>query len=153
MQVFALILWLLFTPISPAQPIFDVPHTLAEEAAAVCKGEASFAVDECVCTVHNRLFHGWSEELVVKNAYFATPQPVSEDEIARAKQILDGEIACDPDLYFIFEPYSVQLLGFEAVPARLHIDAPGRPGVWVRFYARRDWNDSRRYSQPEADND
>lgn len=140
MQTLLIILYLFFAPFSPAQPIFDVPHTLAEEAASVCKGEASFAVDECVCTVHNRLRHGWKEELVVKNAYSATPQPVNETEIARAKRILDGELACDPNLYFIFEEYSVRKLGFEAVPARLRVEAPGRPGVWVEFYAREDWN-------------
>ena len=34
--------------------------TFAGQVAAKCSGEAAFAVQECACTVKNRLEAGWS---------------------------------------------------------------------------------------------
>ena len=117
----------LFTP----QP--DPAHV-----AAVCKGEASFAIEACACSVRNRLDAGWRPDLVM-TAYYAPAVPVAAEEIDLVSRVLAGATPCNRDFYFMLEPASVLALGMSHLAPAGVVTAPD--GRRVSFYPRRAWRE------------
>lgn len=119
----------LFTP----QPLPVPAHV-----AAICKGEASFAIEACACSVRNRLDAGWRPELVM-SAYYAPAVPVEAEEIELVRRVLAGETPCNPDFYFMLEPASAIALGMTHLAPAGVVTAPD--GRHVFFYPRRAWRE------------
>lgn len=74
-----------------------------------CVTEASFAVRECACTVHNRLQAGWSEYRVL-DAYFSIPGRADAAQVATVAAVLSGTVACGLE-YFMYSKEDVRYLG------------------------------------------
>lgn len=87
------------TRIFPA--LFVVALLLPGVVASRCKGEASFAIAECACTVRNRIEAGWNPARVM-SAYYAPDMPATPGEVASVAAILTGNEPCDPALYFMY---------------------------------------------------
>jgi hypothetical protein len=102
--------------------------------AARCKGEASFAVGACACTVKNRLEAGWGEGRVLEH-YYAPDGKVNGEDVALVGKVLSGELACPGDYYFMFSTQDKRHLGLgEHGLAGVVWDGRGKRAVW--FYAR-----------------
>lgn len=108
------------------------------EVAAKCKGETDFAVAECVCTVHNRLLDGWTEQNVL-SAYYAYPIPPTELELWITGEVLrDG---CGHDYYFIFSRDDVYYLGIsDIVPLARIFGETGEAWLYEENYMRRAYH-------------
>lgn len=118
------------TRIFPA--LFVVALLLPGVVASRCKGEASFAIAECACTVRNRIEAGWNPARVLEH-YYASDSRATHDEVATVQAILAGDAPCDPALYFMWSRADVQHLGIGHYPPALVVQNGGRE---VRFYPR-----------------
>lgn len=108
-----------------------------ERVANRCKGESSFAIPECACTVKNRLSDGWNEKTVLR-AYYAKDVEATPAEIITVTLVLDGSSFCDDRLYFMFglgDVYHLGLLRTEPITKIVH----GRQEVWFyeKWYRKR----------------
>lgn len=101
--------------------------------AAKCRGEASFAVSQCACTVRNRLDAGWSEYRVL-DAYHAPSVQASPEQVQLVADVMSGAISCDPGLYFMYGAGDVQALKLEQFEPALIVRSGDKE---VRFYQRR----------------
>lgn len=95
------------------------------DIAARCKGEASFAVWECVCTVKERLENGWSPDRVLMH-YYAPSVPVTPAEIKLAGAVLDGSLPCPDGMYYMFSASDVMSLGLSPSDATVIVENSGR---------------------------
>lgn len=107
--------------------------TLTPDAVASrCKGEASFAIAQCGCSIVNRLSAGWSEETVL-SAYYAEDVAATAEEVETVSRILNRELYCSPDLYFMYSKADTVYLGIADVTPALVVTSGGRE---VRFFSR-----------------
>ena len=72
-------------------------------ATAKARGEASFAVEQILCTMRNRIAAGWSQHNVL-DAYYA-PLVYGSDglwmaQVEMAREIFEGRWPCDKRLCF-----------------------------------------------------
>lgn len=102
------------------------------QVAARCKGEASFALSACACTVRNRLQAGWSQNKVL-HAYHAPDARPTAVEVELVGNVLDGAATCDARLYYMYGLGDVFRLGLQHTPPLLKI-VHGQKQVW--FYGR-----------------
>lgn len=120
-----------------ATPVPNEPDTFSIAVAARCKGESSFAIRECACTVKNRLLNGWTEQNVL-SAYYApdvTPTPL-EEKIAH--NALHGFSHCHPDIYFMFAVADCHYLGIENLDPILTVKgATGEVRFFEYWYSKR----------------
>lgn len=93
-----------------------VALTFPEQVANKCKGEASFAITACACTVRNRLDAGWAQGKVLF-AYYANNQQATVEDVTGVTRILEGLDACSPDLYFMYSREDVRSLGIKQEPS------------------------------------
>lgn len=100
--------------------------------AARCRGEASFAIPLCACTVRNRLDAGWTEGRVLE-AYYAPSVPASKEQIESVAAILRGEVECNPKLYFMYGAGDVRALGLGRYEPTLTVRQGSKA---VYFYSR-----------------
>lgn len=104
----------------------------ATAVANRCKGEASFAIPECACTVRNRLDVGWNPAKVLGH-YYAPNAKATPAEVATVRSILTGTTPCDPALYFMFSRADTEYLGIAHMTPALIVQDGGRE---VRFFGR-----------------
>lgn len=104
----------------------------ATAVANRCKGEASFAVGPCACTVRNRIEAGWNPAKVLSH-YYAPDVSATSAEVAEVRSILAGKASCEPALYFMYSRADVAYLGIGHHAPALVVQAGGRE---VRFYGR-----------------
>lgn len=97
-----------------------------------CKGEASFAIPECACTVLNRLDAGWAESKVL-SAYYAPDAVATSTEVEQVRQILSREATCDPTLYFMYSRSDTIHLGISQTPSLIVRDGDRE----ILFFSRR----------------
>lgn len=102
-----------------------------EQVARRCKGEASFALAACSCTVKNRLTTGWVQHKVL-SAYYAPDIRVTGAETETVARVLDGRTYCDPRYYFIYSKEDVAYLQIKQEP--LAVISNGK--LSVSFYER-----------------
>ena len=100
--------------------------------AARCRGEASFAIEPCACSVKNRLENGWSEYRVL-SAYYARDILPSAAEVQAVADVMSGVTACDPEIYFMYSRQDTIVLGIQDRQAVLVVTDGERE---VRFYGR-----------------
>ena len=105
-----------------------------QAVARRCNGEfsAPAALVPCACTVRNRLAAGWNPAKVL-SAYYAPDSHASEAQVQDVADVLSGEVACDPGLYFMYSRSDTVALGIEAYTPALVVQDGGRE---VRFYGR-----------------
>jgi hypothetical protein len=96
-----------------------------------CRGEASFAIPECACSVRNRLDAGWAESKVL-SAYYAPDAVATPAEVEQVRQILSREATCDPNLYFMYSRADTVNLGISQTPALVVSDGDRE----ILFYSR-----------------
>lgn len=101
-----------------------------EQVAAKCKGEASFAIPECACTVYNRLQAGWIQDKVL-DAYYAKPVEPTEFEVWAVTHVLNE--GCDLPIYFMFGKGDFWLPGIKWIEPWCYVEQ-GNQGVY--FYER-----------------
>ena len=100
--------------------------------ASRCKGEASFAVGQCACTVKNRLDAGWVKGKVL-SAFYAPDVQATNLEIDAVAAVLDGTARCDPRLYFMYSKADTIHLGIDHLTPVLSVKSENKE---VRFYER-----------------
>lgn len=122
------------TRIFPA--LFVVALLLPGVVASRCKGEASFAIAECACTVRNRIEAGWNPARVLEH-YYASDSRATHDEVATVQAILAGDAPCDPALYFMWSRADVQHLGIGHYPPALVVQNGGRAVMFFDRWFRR----------------
>lgn len=102
----------------------------ATAVAARCKGEASFAVTECACTVRNRLGAGWSVGNVLDAYYAADAQP-TQQEVDMVASVLDIGQGCGAE-YFMWSLQDCQSLGIDDIaPLERVVLVDGVLEVWL----------------------
>lgn len=110
------------------------------DIAARCKGEADFAIVECVCTVKERLENGWSMNRVLWHYYAPSITP-TPDEIKLAGDVLDGSLACPDGMYYMFSSSDIMGLGLRPADATVVV-ASGNKRIYIypidTFRTRRD---------------
>lgn len=82
----------------------------AQRVANRCRGEATFAIQACACTIKNRLAAGWSERRVLEH-YYAPDSHATPTEVAQVAAVLDGRTVCPVDFYFMFSETDRRYLG------------------------------------------
>lgn len=108
----------------------DAQETFPTRVAARCKGEASFAIRDCACTVYNRLEAGWSEHNVL-DPYFAVDVTPTDKEVQRVRALLTT--GCKEAYYFMYSKEDVYALGISHIhPLQRRFSADGTREVW--FY-------------------
>ena len=128
--ILALAIWLLIAVTLRAEPL-RAQDAFAFAVAARCKGEAPWAVAPCACTVYNRLTSGgFTEENVLMAYYAANAMPDALDLKATEEVLTNG---CRPDLYFMFSPHDVAVVGLDYVFPSLIVREKGGHRS-VRFY-------------------
>jgi hypothetical protein len=90
-----------------------------------CAGEASFAVQECACTVRNRLDAGWSAHRVLE-AYYAPDAHATPAQVATVAAVMAGDEACSADLYFMYSWADVAYLGLGDYTPALVVESNGK---------------------------
>jgi hypothetical protein len=123
MRILLLLLLLLLPTLSPVA------------VANRCKGEASFAIPECACTVLNRLDVGWAESEVL-SAYYAPDAVTTSTEVEQVRQILSREATCDPALYFMYSRADTVNLGISQTPALIVRDGDREILFFSRWFKR-----------------
>lgn len=134
MTTFLITLITLIMTLASPQPLPDPAHV-----AGICKGEASFAIEECACSVQNRVGAGWRPDLVM-SAYYAPWIPPTEHEIELVATVLAGKTDCNPDFYYMLEPASVIHLGMSHLEPAGVIKSPDG-NRRVSFYPREAWRE------------
>ena len=103
----------------------------AHDLAAVCKGEAEFALGACACVAANRLAAGQSETAVLA-AFYAAPRSPTLFEVRRVEAVLTGYWPCNERLWFMWSDGDAARLGLDAADALLIV----RRAPWcVLFFA------------------
>lgn len=133
------ILVVLFTLFSSVVAYAQEPVT-AQQIANRCKGEASFAIAECACSVLNREKAGWNKGLVL-NAYYAPDVQATPGEVALVENVMNGTEMCNPDLYFMLSPQCTITLGISTLGPVLTVKDPNS-NKEIRFFER--WYKSRK---------
>lgn len=82
----------------------------AGEVAARCRGEASFAVQACACTVKNRIDAGWKPHNVLNHYYASDVRPAS-DAVQTVQATLAGELDCPPTYYYLWSHSDIARIG------------------------------------------
>lgn len=118
------------TDIKPVAAIDTRYSVSIPDIAARCKGEANFAITQCVCTVKERIENGWSLDRVLWHYYAADVAPTAE-EIAIADDVLSGRIKCEKGMYYMFSSSDIKGLGLLPSKATLVVESDGRK---VYFY-------------------
>jgi hypothetical protein len=113
------------------------------DVAAVCKGEAYWAIRDCACTVSNRLNEGATEESVLES-YYATPIPATMVEVSRVHALLT--LGCPQPYHFMYSLQDVHRLGISHIPPLKILPSPTsgtRYQVWFyeEGYLTRDGGD------------
>lgn len=91
----------------------------ADQVAARCSGEASFAVQACACTVKNRIDAGWNPHRVLTHYHAPDVRPApAAVEVTRAT--LAGELDCPPAYYYLWSHTDIVQIGLR------HEDASGK---------------------------
>lgn len=103
-----------------------------DSVANRCRGEFSAGIPECACTVRNRLSAGWNPDLVL-SAFYAPDVAATAEEVEMVRQILDKEISCNPDLYFMYSKADTVYLGIEHMTPVLVVTSGKKE---VRFFPR-----------------
>lgn len=104
----------------------------SQRVANRCRGEATFAIQACACTIKNRLAAGWSEQRVLEH-YYAPDSRATPADIAQVAAVLDGRTICPPDFYFMFSETDRRYLGLASARASGKITQDGKI-IWL--YAR-----------------
>lgn len=132
--VFIAVVVLLLTLASCINRLYAQDVPFPQRVAERCKGEASWAVPECACTVRNRLDAGFTEQNVLTPYYAQDAAPSPFDLYATTYILTYG---CRPDLYFMFSNHDVAVLGLDYVLPLLVVREPGSSAARsVRFYAK-----------------
>lgn len=109
----------------------DFPYRVA----ARCKGEASYAIRDCACTVRNRLDAGWAEHRVL-DAYFAMDVEPTRQEVDRVRAVLI--LGCKEDYYFMYSREDVYNLGIShVVPLQRLFGETGEVWFYEQSYRNR----------------
>lgn len=99
-----------------------------------CVNEASFAIEQCACTVYNRLHAeplGWNPAKVLE-AYHASDGHADAAQVATVAAVLAGETACGAE-YFLYSREDVRWLGYERYTPVAVVRSGGKE---VRIYSR-----------------
>jgi Na+-transporting methylmalonyl-CoA/oxaloacetate decarboxylase gamma subunit len=132
MVILAFAIWLVIALVLRAAPV-AAQSDFVHDVAARCKGEASWAVPECACTVRNRLNAGFTEANVLTAYYAQDVEPSDFDLWATAFVLARG---CREDLYFMFSNHDAVVLGLEYVLPVLMVQEAGDGRLTARFYAK-----------------
>jgi len=108
----------------------------ASEVAAICKGEAFWAIRDCVCTVANRLDSGIAEERVMEE-YFAFPIPATPTEVARTHALLT--LGCPEPYWFMYSLQDVARLGISHIPPLKILPSPTSGTTYQVWFYEKDY--------------
>lgn len=117
------------TYIKPVGALESVYSTTIPDIAARCKGEAVFAVKECVCTVNERIKNGWSLDRVLWH-YYAPSIAATPEEIKLAGDVLNGSIPCPEGMYYMFSASDIRGLGLSPSDATVVV-ADGEKRIYI----------------------
>lgn len=129
MYLLSLVMFLLSLVFSPAG-VDNFMGVNPVRVAARCKGEASFAVAGCACTVVERLEAGWNPAKVL-NAYYAGDSRPTEEDVAVVQSVLSGRVDCIDGMYYMFSASDTNYLHLDRDKATVSVSDKGRE---IYFY-------------------
>lgn len=131
MYLLSLVMFLLSLVFSPAG-VDNFMGVNPVRVAARCKGEASFAIAGCACTVVERLEAGWNPAKVL-NAYYASDSKPTEEDISVVQSILSRRVDCIDGMYYMFSESDTNYLRLDRDKATTSVSDKGRS---IYFYPR-----------------